>query len=279
MSEWGYSTDALLNRAPFYADYNDITIYVEDVDREFEYEEIFRKIVGSALRITAIIPAGGKTNLIDIFNENMHNLKLNKTFYLADGDFDRIIKAESMIDNAHFVYLNAYNIENYFLESAALRKYAKGKLRCQSKDLESLYDYEKWKTTIVPQAKALFVLYCYLQKYYPEDKNVSRNPYEFIDQKTGFFRESSYERFYQQLASRDPELNNRIISIEQKCDEVYEDPFFFVCGKFLFTSMFCYLESRGMGVLKKEELRWFLVCQCSFRSLEYLKQAIIASVQ
>lgn len=276
MSEWGYSTDALVNRAPFYADYNDITIYVEDVDREFEYEEILNKIVGAELRITAIIPTGGKPKLIEVFQENKSNQALDKTIYLADGDFDRILKPESMIKDAHFVYLKSYNIENYFLECDAIQKYTKGKLRCQGKDLESKFDYNGWKNSIVPKAKLLFLLYCYLQKYYPTEKSVSRSHYEFIDQKTGFIRESSYESFYQKLADRDPDLADKLEDIERKCDEEYSDPFYFICGKFLTTSIYCYMGSLKMGKFQKEEFRWFLICQCSFRSLEYLRQAIIA---
>ena len=37
-----YSESALLNRVLFYADYNDINIFVEDEYKEYIYENIFQ---------------------------------------------------------------------------------------------------------------------------------------------------------------------------------------------------------------------------------------------
>ena len=39
-----YSEAALLNRALFYSDYNDVNIFVEDEGKEYIYEDIFQRM-------------------------------------------------------------------------------------------------------------------------------------------------------------------------------------------------------------------------------------------
>lgn len=40
-----FSREALSNRSLFLAQLNDINIYVEDVGKEYEYEEIFERLL------------------------------------------------------------------------------------------------------------------------------------------------------------------------------------------------------------------------------------------
>ena len=55
-----YSNDALLTRVIFLASQNDLNIFVEDTNKEYEYEEIFERLFSEDLRINCIFPTGGK---------------------------------------------------------------------------------------------------------------------------------------------------------------------------------------------------------------------------
>ena len=59
-----FSDEALLSRALFYTSNSTITIFVEDENKEFEYEEIFEKLFSDCqINIDCIFPSGGKAKL------------------------------------------------------------------------------------------------------------------------------------------------------------------------------------------------------------------------
>ena len=51
-----YSEAALLNRALFYSDYNDVNIFVEDEGKEYIYEDIFQRMFDYQIKIRKILP-------------------------------------------------------------------------------------------------------------------------------------------------------------------------------------------------------------------------------
>ena len=86
-----YSFDASLNRTLFYSEFNDINIYVEDINKEYEYETVFKRLLGDEYRISSIFCMGGKIGVIKAFEENKKQNINDLNFYIVDGDFDRYI--------------------------------------------------------------------------------------------------------------------------------------------------------------------------------------------
>ena len=86
-----YSSEAKATEFLFFSDLNDINIFVEDKGKEFEYETIFKRLLGKEYKIVKILGVGGKVELKKYFNEfglvNKDNPKI-KNIYIADGDFD-----------------------------------------------------------------------------------------------------------------------------------------------------------------------------------------------
>ena len=113
------------NRLLFYSYLNDINIIVEDKDKEYEYEIIFKRLLKDRYKIVSLFTAGGKQKVIERFEEfgkvDDNNTKM---IYVVDGDFDRIIHEAEMIRADNFIYLSTYNIENYFIDEEALIKFA-----------------------------------------------------------------------------------------------------------------------------------------------------------
>jgi len=103
-----FSEEGLANVYFLYKDLNDINIFVEDLDKEYEYETIFKRLFSDKYSIRKIFPTGGKPMLVKRFQEfgthSDKDLKV-KNFYIADGDFDRIIDSENMINQNQIIYL------------------------------------------------------------------------------------------------------------------------------------------------------------------------------
>lgn len=274
-----YSSEAVETEYLFFCDLNDINIFVEDEGKEFEYETIFKRLLGEKYKITKILGVGGKVELIKSFYEfgldNKDDSKI-KNIYIADGDFDRYIYEEKMIDSPNFIYLETYNIENYFIDKKASEKYAKGQLKCSDNEVKLRVDFDNWKNKIVEQAGRLFFYYCYVKKEYPEEQSVSRSPYLFIDSKNGFEQAGAFEKYQSFVFSLNDNAEKEVEKIREefykKCDNVFN----LICGKFLFESLYCHIRSVTKTKFRKDDFRWHLICNFDTKTLGYIKNRILA---
>ena len=272
-----YSFDGKLARVSFYADNNDINIYVEDANKEFEYETIFKRLLGEDYNISSIFAMGGKPAVKKAFQENGELTNGIQNYYVVDGDFDRIIAPDEMIDNSHFIYLETYNIENYYIDELACLRFAKGKLKQTDEDVSNTIKYNYWKETIVSQSSKLFLCYCFLQKYYPKIENVNRKPCLFLDSKTGFERtDGAFNSFVTgTILPLDTNYESKIDVIEKDYKNIFGDEYFnLICGKFLLESLCFYLRNIVGKKFKHEDFRWSLINNFDIQKLDYIKTII-----
>ena len=80
-----YSKDALLNRVLFISGKNKINFFVEDTNKEYEYEELLEKIFSDDLKINCIFPTNGKPYLIEAFDLFGNDDNYGKNIFIADG--------------------------------------------------------------------------------------------------------------------------------------------------------------------------------------------------
>lgn len=276
--ELWYTENAEISRYLFYSDLNDVHIIVEDKDKEYEYETILNKLFCGEYKITSIISANGKEGVKKAFRElgekDQENPSKNN-IYIVDGDFDRYIYSEDMIRNDHFIYLEKYNIENYLIDEQAIIKFAKGKIHLLDDQVKAIVDFSHWYLTIIEQAKKLFLLYCAVQNVLPTIENVARNEYLFIDHKTGFERADGYKIYYDEIAALKTDIDLDIESIKGIYEEINGNDYSgLICGKFLLTSLFVYLEGKTKRNFYKDELRWSLICDINCSKLEFLKNRV-----
>lgn len=273
-----FSEEAELNRYLFFSDLNDINFFVEDKDKEYEYETIFKRLLGDRYRISAIIAANGKPGVKEAFEEFGIYDKTDvrkKNIFIVDGDFDRYIRCEEMIDSPHFIYLKYYNIENYFIDKNAVLKFAKGKLCLLDKDVKEKVKYEVWRNTIVEQAKKLFLLYCAVQSKLPEEPNVARREYLFINDQTGFERPNAYQEYFDYIVEKEPNILLEVEKVRKKYEEINGCEYYgLICGKFLLTSLYVYLKGICKCNFTKNELRWALLNEFDISSLKYIKECV-----
>lgn len=154
-----YSPEGLASRALLFNGVNDINLYVEDTAKEYEYETIFKLHVRKELSYRNSVALGGKEGVKNHFQEYGEETDGVKNYYIVDGDFDRYIHPETMVNSHCFIYLESYNIENYFLDEKACLDFAKGKLQCLDDEVKRRVAFSNWREKIVEQAKKLFLCY------------------------------------------------------------------------------------------------------------------------
>lgn len=304
--ELQYSDDALDVRADMIdTDDSEIVVFVEDINKEYFYEKIFDRLFDNENMLLKPIGLGGKNKVISRFNENKEKGE-NDYFYLVDGDFDRYIGIE-LIEDDRFIYLEAYNIENYIIDENVVYNFLTGRLRKTKSEVRDLFDFNKWKQKIVDESKKLFLCYafilCYLNNIEDSDiiidkrynakgnsflsiENVSRSPFKFLNDKTGYEQAGRFDEYYQEVIFRlciengyenssgieiikcDKLIksyskvqyfynssqyfyNSSIDSISEKYELINGTNYYnFICGKFLITSLkLCIKE-----VLKRQNL-------------------------
>ena len=275
-----YSPEAAATRFLFFQGLNEINLFVEDADMEYIYETIFKRLLGEDYNIKAIFPLGGKPKVKERFLEFGESTNGISNYYIVDGDFDRYINQDNMIDSPCFIYLETYNIENYFLDEDACIQFIKGYIKRMDAEVKKKLNFSYWKNRIVDEASKLFLCYCFIQKYYPSIKTLSRSPYLFLDDKTGFERiDGAYEQYWNnEIIALDKNAKNKI----QEIDDIYKNInglnyYNLICGKFLLDSLYCYIRSIIKKKYNKEDFKWHLINHFDISSLDYIKNIILNS--
>lgn len=274
-----YSSEALATRFILFQDLNEINLFVEDVGMEYIYETIFKRLLEDKYNIKAIFPLGGKSKVKERFLEFGEKTNNIKNFYIVDGDFDRYIYQDSIIDNPCFIYLKTYNIENYFLDEKACIQFSKGYLKCLDSVVKNKVSFNNWKNRIVSESSKLFLCYCFVKKFHPTKKTLSRSSFLFIDSKTGFEKEGAYQKYWNdEILTLDIEAQDKI----NKIDKIYKsingnDYFNLICGKFLFDSLCAYLRKLFQTTFNKDDFKWHLINHFDISKLDYIKTAILQS--
>lgn len=280
LEDLAYSSEASVTRYMFYQGLNDINIFIEDEGKEYEYETIFKRLLGDKYKITSIFAGGGKKGIENIYKEfgiaNENNPKI-KNIYIVDGDFDRYIYPDKMIISPCYIYLKTYNIENYLIDENACIRFSKGRLRCLDEITKRKLDFEHWRTTIVGQASKLFLCYCFVKKFHPENKTLSRSSYKFIDCETGFERkDDAFTEYWGWILSLDNLAGNKISDIKAKYIEINGDDYFnLICGKFLLDSLCSYVRKVIGSKFDHDDFKWHLINNFDITKLNYVKDSIV----
>lgn len=273
-----YSEDALAARFVLYQGLNEVNLIVEDSDREYIYETIFKRMLGEQYNISTIFAVGGKPAVIERYMEFKGETDSIKNFYIVDGDFDRYIHKDDMINDPCFIYLKTYNIENYFIDENACLEYSKGHLKCLDEDTKSKVDFNSWKTRIISESAKLFLCYCYVQKFHPTVETLSRSSFLFLDYKTGFERDGAYREYWNnEILSLGTDAQNKINEIDVLYKSINGNDYFnLICGKFLIDSLYTYLLNLFKKPYTKDDFIWYLINHFDITKLDYVKNAILS---
>lgn len=268
-----FSKEALLSRAKFLVSKTELDIFVEDLNKEYEYEEIFERLLPKELKINCILPMGGKQILTEAFKLFGENEEYGKCFFIADGDFDVVLNKEMVVAD-NFVYLKKYNIESYLLHKDTILNYMRPKLKKTKKETTSIVKYDDWLNTLTPFLKKLFSLHCLVQKINPEIKNVSREIEQFLD-KNGFPKEANYEKYKSEISSLISDIDFEINQMFLLLESVYgNNPSDFVCGKCFISSLKSMLNSKIKKKINYDELKAELIRGFDITALYYVRDKL-----
>ena len=269
-----YSESALLNRVLFYADYNDINIFVEDEYKEYIYENIFQRMFNYKININKIFPMKGKPGVEKAFREYGYSYDEKPAIYLVDGDFD-LVMDKKMISSPNYIYLEKYNIESYYIDEKAVLNYMVGKMKTTQKNVSETIEYSKWKDMIYGAMKELFINYMIAQEKFPEEKNVGISPHVFFYE-NGYVNIDKINGYINQLKSRMTDYDVMYDLYKRKFETIlFGDTTRLVCGKYLLASLSKYLRNKANVNFKEDDFTYFLVSFFDIKTLDFVKDRIL----
>jgi hypothetical protein len=219
--ELKYSDHALLNMDLFFN--NEVNFYIEDEGKEYRYETIFNELFD--IKIESIFALGGKANLKKKFHELKDKKKLEKCFFIADSDFDYILKKD-WIEDQHFIYLQKYEIENYIVDKNAIVKFLKNELSCMESKAEKILNYEEWIKRTSIELYRLFILYLIVQKEEIGIKSTNEGVDKYFneDGKVSIIQiDDYYEKIKNELKISNKDLNKKMKEMDLEVKEIYGD--------------------------------------------------------
>ena len=269
-----YSESALLNRVLFYADYNDINIFVEDEYKEYIYENIFQRMFNYKININKIFPMKGKPGVEKAFREYGDSYDEKPAIYLVDGDFD-LVMDKKMISSPNYIYIEKYNIESYYIDEKAVLNYMVGKMKTTQKNVSETIEYSKWKDMIYGAMKELFINYMIAQEKFPEEKNVGISPHVFFYE-NGYVNIDKINGYINQLKSRMTDYDVMYDLYKRKFETIlFGDTTRLVCGKYLLASLSKYLRNKANVNFKEDDFTYFLVSFFDIKTLDFVKDRIL----
>lgn len=276
LEDLSYSSEALLARVDLYQELNKINVFVEDLEKEYIYETILKRLFSDQYTFKPL-GLGGKPRVIEHFKKFGNKMNNVISIYIVDGDFDRYIYADKMVQDPCFIYLKTYNIESYYLDEKACVQFSKGYLKCLEESANKKVDFNNWKKRIIHESSKLFLCYCYIKKYHPETKTVSRSSFLFIDEKTGFERKEAYENYWnKEVLILGENVQEKINEIDQIYKSINGDDYFnLICGKFYLDSLYSYLKNIFKKSFYKNVFIWHLINNFDVAKLDYVKNAIL----
>lgn len=279
--ELHYSENGLVNRLLFLSKSNEINIIVEDDGREYEYEQIFDRLFKGEITINHIFPMNGKPGVIKAFNNFGTQFQNKQVFYIVDGDFDLIMNKKE-INNPNFIYLNNYNIEDYYIDKKAILKFVSGKIKKTMSESETLVDFERWENDSFSKLIDLFICFMIIQKVDPTHKNVNENSeYFYLNPATGFFSQNIITNYIEDTKmrySKYDELKTQFLSDFNTV--LNSDPYRIICGKYLLAGLAQYLRIKAsIKNIKYEDFKYFLINTFDIKKLDYVKEQIMDNIK
>ena len=277
-----YTNQGLSVRPTFFGPYNDVTIIVEDVDKEHFYTEVFKRLFQENLTIARVLGLGGKKNVLARMADRGDDASTRPEFYVVDGDFDELISNQSS-DSISFYRLRRYDIESYLVEEAAICAVAQE----QSPNL-SIAEFKRslklneWVHEVVEASVSLAACAALLQELDDRQTDFSQSIDRHIGNDSVLPDASNIEAYIGKVASEQTsvepeEFFNLLESMIKRVGLSHPERVRWISGKHILIPMVIrLLRSKTKSNLKKESLCFRLAKYCEFPGLVELRDRILA---
>ena len=277
-----YSDRGLSARPTFFSPYNDITIIVEDADKEYFYTEVFRRLFQEDLTITRVLGVGGKNEVLARMATLGDGSLAKPEFYVVDGDFDELI-SKPYPDSPLLYRLRRYDIESYLVEETAICTVAQEQSPNSSiAEFKGILRLDQWVAEVLEASVTLAACAALLQEL---DNREIRFP-QAIEQYIGsdpIVPDASTIQYCigwvaSEQTSVDPEeFRNLLEDMIQRIGISYPEQIRWISGKHILIPLVIrLLKLKTKGNLRKESLCFRLAKLCEFPGLIELKDRILA---
>lgn len=265
----------------FYAEYNDVTVFVEDEGDEIFYQKLLQNLFESSLRITRVFGVSGKENLFKKVIEYSEGKIIENAFFIADGDLDRMVEISAPPSDRLHV-LDEYCIENYLFEEDAVCLVVQEEN--PSKTLEQWKErvnFLAWLENTVNVLTPLFACFVFIQKHDLGKKNIGVGIGVLIS--NGGHRSldvSKVKRYVQRTKKEiqkcyDVNYEKEILKIERKMGRTWQKRKRNICGKnYLLPLLLFEIRRHCKRRLTVESVRFRLVKHCRLDTLLALRKQI-----
>lgn len=274
-----YSEEALSNRSIFLSGLNDINIFVEDVGKEYIYEEIFERLFEDRVSIFCIFPLGGKDAVKQKHNtSSIYDSEGKLNLFIVDGDFDNLWEEDKVI-SPNLIYLDRYNIESYYCTKEAVVKYMRSFMKKPREQIETLMNYDIWMQAFRSEMGQLFTLFALVHHYCPTLPNVSLGATKFLDP-NGHINDSKYEEYKGQVSEKVGSLEPFLEEIREKIHRQFSGDeeskiLSIICGKCQIESLCRHLRLSFGKNVNRENLCNSLIMNFDLAPLRFIKDQTI----
>jgi len=276
----GYTPDGLFNRLLLSSKSDKWNIVVEDKNKEYEYEPIFKRLLGNAPQYI-IFALGGKTQVLGAYARisagGYPSLESLGEVYLLDGDFDFVNIDENDNNHSTLIYLDRYDIENYLIDKVAIESFSQGKVRSSMKNVETHVEYSGWFESTTQQLHKLFVLFYLVQKNELGIENVGKAKHHFFDA-TGAFNEGGYLTYMAEVKQCLEDVRQIDFDVEMStCQDIItraigQDISRVISGKHYIFSIIKHLKNKDCYKTGDDDFRWWLISNINTSPLMWLKE-------
>lgn len=262
----------------FYSSYNDFYFYVEDEDQENLYFTVLSKVF-SDMDFAKIFPLGGKLNVLR-HAKDAANSDIEKRVYLLDKDFDDLLDIKEDVKGVF--YLDAFCIENYFLdEEAVVEVVLESHPKAKRDNIREELSLHGVIPVVGENLKMLFALFFFVQLENLDILNSSQKPEKFC--KKGALWEPCpdlVEKYWDAVADR-----CKAEGTPQPAKNVLEDARLnafrlastmeVVSGKFWLSMLFHYVKSKyTLGSITFDSFVFRVASKCSLEELSSLAEEV-----
>lgn len=272
-----FSDDGLSNRPLFLSGLNDVNIFVEDVGKEYIYEEIFERLLGDSVKFFCIFPLGGKAAVLqqhrvsELYDNNKPNI------FIVDGDFDNLWDDKKELA-PNLIYLDRYNIESYFCTKDSVTKYMRGFLKKPREQVENLIHYDEWLRNFQSEFGNLFSLFAITQYYSLDLPNV-RLSLSFLDA-NGRLLKDKYKEYNDEFEAQ---IRLNAIPMESVLEKkkylilVNSKSNFsrIICGKCQFESLCRHIKMCCGKTINRDTMRNSLIMSFDLEPLQFIRDKIL----
>jgi len=279
-----YSTAAYKLKTKFYDYYNDIDVYVEDEDDEVFYEKLLNNLVGNSVKMTRVFSVGGKVRLFEMVNDYTTRPWPRNVFFIADGDFDRILKRPFPLSERLHV-LEEYCIENFlFEEKAVCNVIQEEKPNKKIREIKESIKFHNWLATSVEKLTPLFACFILIQKHNMGIRNVDLGIGKFISNRgIPNLDEKKINKFITEVRkgysiSVGKNFDEEITLVKGMMGKSWRKKKRNICGKnYLLPLLRFEVKRYFRRDLNPKSFRFRLMNHCSFDSLSRMGQHLIES--